>query len=57
MERDILANAASRAGLAPPGDDSTGGLGIGADEGVLAGAAGVLLGWRLSKIQRFNLLR
>ena len=44
MERDVLANAASRAGLAPPGDDSTGGLGAGAVEDALAGAAGVLLG-------------
>ena len=50
MERNVLANDASRAGLAPPGDDSTGGLGVGAVEGVL-------LGWRLSKIQRFNLWR
>ena len=44
MEHNILANAASRARLAPPGDESTGELGIGAVEGVLVGAAGVLLG-------------
>ena len=57
MERDVLANAASRAGLAPPEVDSTGGLGVGATEGELAEVAGVLLGWRLSKIQCFNLWR
>ena len=43
MERKVLANAASRARLAPPGDDSTGGLGVGATEGVPVGVAGVLL--------------
>ena len=57
MERDVLANAASRARLAPPGDDSTGGFDVGVVEGMLAEAAGVLLGWCLSKIQRFNLWR
>ena len=54
MERDVLANAASRAGLAPLGDDSMGGFDVEVVEGMLAA---VLLGWCLSKIQRFNLWR
>ena len=54
MERDVLANAASRAGLAPPGDDSTGEFDVGVVEGVLTAA---LFGWCLSKIQCFNLWR
>ena len=57
MERDVLTNAASRARLTPPGDDLTGGFGVGVIEGILAEAVAVLLGWRLSKIQRFNLCR
>ena len=54
MERNILANAASRTGLACPEGGSTGGFDA---EVVLVVVAGVLAGWHLSKIQCFNLWR
>ena len=54
MERDVLANAASRAGLACPEVGSTGRVDV---EVLLVVVAGALAGWRLSKIQHFNLWR
>ena len=59
MECDVLANTASRAGLACPEVGSTGGFEFDVEvvEGVLVVVAGVLAGWCLSKIHHFNLWR
>ena len=55
MERDVLANAASRAGLAWPVVGSMGVFDIEGVVGEVVAVAGVLAGWRLSRIHRFSL--